>query len=66
MKYEKISVEYRLDSLDNDSDYIDTNTIARANKLCEELKAKYGSRLVALNVKCYTESEGLEKDIQII
>ena len=66
MKYDQISIEYRLDNMDSDSNYIDTNTLARANKLCNELKAKYGNRLVALDILCYTEEEGLERHIQII
>lgn len=50
-------IEYRLDSFDNDCDYVDNlSSLSKAKSTVLQLKKTYGNRLVSLDIK------GFDKD----
>ena len=60
------SVEITLDKYDNDSDFQDFNYKREAISYAKSLLRKYGKRIVKLDVKLFTDEEGLTEHIQLI
>lgn len=61
-------IEYRLDSLDNDCDYIEQiPSLKKAMEVASDLKRMYGQRIVSLDVKGFeVETNELIKHLTIV